>query len=170
MGKYVVEPAMLTAAQQDYVEVIYRLELERGDEPVRISDIAERLGTRLPTVTRTVQKLTAAKVVRHDSRKEVTLTEKGRQIGREIVHRHDDLVKFFVQVLGLSEAEAERDTCQIEHGLSGKASQRLHEFLVYLRELGEDERLILERFLESVSKGHKDFEHLPRRLTDGWRS
>ena len=123
-----------------------------------------------PTVTRTVQKLTAADVVRHDSRKEVALTEKGRQIGREIVHRHDDLVKFFVQVLGLSEVEAERDTCQIEHGLSGKASQRLHEFLVYLRQLDDDERQVFERFLESVSKGHKDFEHLPRRLTDGWRS
>lgn len=161
---------MLTAAQQDYVEVIYRLEKENGDAGVRISQIADALGTRLPTVTRTVQKLTAMDVVSHDARREVRLTDTGRQIGGEIVHRHEDLVRFFTDVLGLDKAVAERDTCQIEHGLSGRASQRLHEFLEHFLALPESKQRIVTDFLRSASTTNEDFANLPRRRTDGWRS
>lgn len=161
---------MLTAVQQDYIEVIHRLEGVRRQVGVRISEIAEALGTRLPTVTRTVQKLAQLELVSHDSRREVRLTARGRRIGREIVHRHDDLVIFFVKVLGLRAAEAERNACQIEHGLSGKASQRLHDFLEYFQQLSDAERSVVTGFMSGASDEPKDFENLPKRRTDGWRS
>lgn len=161
---------MLTAAQQDYIEVIFRLERRPNSDGVRISAIAESLGTRLPTVTRTVQRLTTLGLVRHDARREVALTARGRRIAREIVHRHEDLVRFFVTIFGLSVTEAERDACQIEHGLSGKASQRLHEFLEHVQQLSESDRHVITGYLRSASGGSKDFENLPDRRTDGWRS
>ncbi|MDX9857706.1 MAG: metal-dependent transcriptional regulator [candidate division Zixibacteria bacterium] len=160
---------MLTAAQQDYIEVIYRLEQDAGDTGVRVTAIADALGTRLPTVSRTVRKLAILKLVTHDARREVALTAGGRRIAREIVHRHEDLVRFFVLVLGLSENEAERDACQIEHGLSGKASQRLHEFLEHVQQLTADKRRVVTGYLRTASPKARDFENLPDRRIDGWR-
>ena len=48
----------LTAIQEDYLETIYRLSRDRV--AVRTTDVAERLGCRLPTVTRTVRKIVQA--------------------------------------------------------------------------------------------------------------
>lgn len=159
----------LTPAQQDYLEAIYRIELEGQSSGVRITDIAEHLGTRLPIVTRTVQKLTALGFVAHDARKAVQLTGRGRQVAGEILHRHKDLVAFLTKILGLPTAEAEHDVCQIEHGLSGKAAQRLHEFLLYLNSLDESEREIVARFRDEATSGKRDFRHLPSGRTVGWR-
>jgi DtxR family Mn-dependent transcriptional regulator len=159
----------LTAAQQDYLEAIYRLELVDGDSGVRISDIAAHLGTRLPTVTRTVQKLTALGFVAHDARKAVRLTEHGRKVAGEILHRHKDLVVFFTRILGLEKSEAENDVCQIEHGFSGKAAQRLHEFLLYHMALDESERELFDRFRAEATSGKRDFRNLPSGRTVGWR-
>lgn len=159
----------LTPAQQDYLEAIHRLELAESEDGVRISGIAAHLGTRLPTVTRTVQKLAGLGYVTHDARKAVHLTEHGRKVAGEILHRHRDLVVFLTRILGLTAAEAEHDVCQIEHGLSGKAAQRLHEFLLYLNSLDDAEREIIARFHDEATSGKNDFRHLPSGRTVGWR-
>jgi len=161
---------VLTPTQQDYLEIIHRLESDPTITQVRITDIAEQLGTRLPTVTRTVQKLTELGYLVHAARREVRLSGRGRRMAEEILHRHEDLVHFFTKVLGLEPALADRDACQIEHGLSGTTAQRLHEFLEYLGSLSEEELGVLERFRDAASSGQKDFKHLPSKKTEGWRS
>jgi len=161
---------MPTPAQDDYIEIICRLEIARRRGGVRITDIAARLGTRLPTVTRTVQKLTEAGLLTHAIRQEVHLTKEGRRIGMEIIHRHDDLVAFFTRFLGLSAKEAETDACKIEHGLSGKAAQRLHVFMEYFENLPAQEQKQLIRFRRRVSQARKQFSNIPETKTNGWRS
>jgi DtxR family Mn-dependent transcriptional regulator len=158
---------MLTAAQQDYIEVIYRL--EQSSTRVRVTDIAAELGTRLPTVTRTIQRLTVLGLVRHVTRGEVHLTAAGRRIATEVVHRHDDLVQFFVNYLGLPRKLAETDACQIEHGLSATTTQRFHEFLEYVAQIPDDQKQALRGFLRRASGGRKDFRNLPENKTTGWR-
>lgn len=161
--------AVLTPAQEDYVEVIFRLE-QSGHDPVRVTDIADELGTRLPTVSRTVQKLAELGLVLHDRRRSVRLSARGKRMAQDLVHRHNDLVAFFRIVLGLDHREAEQNACRLEHGLSGRAAQRLHEFLEYVKELPNADRVVLQRFLSDVSSGKKDFTHLPAGRTNGWRS
>ena len=161
---------MLTPAQEDYIEIIYRLELSRGRGKVRITDIATELGTRLPTVTRTVQRLTELNLVNHVRRRTVSLSEKGQKIAQDILHRHNDLVRFFTEVLGLTGSEAEVDACQIEHGISGKTAQRLHEFLEYVGDLGDPVGESIRKFKQSASHGRKDFAYLPSGRAAGWRT
>jgi len=161
---------MLTAAQQDYIEIIYRLEQKMGQGNVRISDIAAELGTRLPTVTRTVKRLTELEYLTHASRRAVSLTPRGQTIAVEILHRHTDLVRFFVDILGLNEEQAETDAGQVEHGVSGGTAQRLHEFLRFVDKLEPAERALLDRFRATNSDGEEDFKHLPANKTDGWRT
>lgn len=161
---------MLSAAQQDYIEIIYSLEQKHGTGQVRIADIAEALGTRYPTVTRTVNRLTEAGLTVHPSRGKVFLSRRGRRIAREITHRHADLVLFFTKVLGLSKKIAETDTCQIEHGVSSATAQRLHEFLIYFNSLTTKDRGIFRKFTRRAHKDSDQFNYLPRGRTEGWRT
>lgn len=158
---------MLTASQQDYVEVIFRLEQE--GVRVRVTDIAAELGTRLPTVTRAIQRLTHLGLVSHVERGDVALTTAGRRIANEVAHRHDDLVRFFVDYLGVSRRIAEDDVCQIEHGLSATTAQRFHEFLEYVDGLPAETRRQIAGFVRRASGGRKDFRNLPEHKVTGWR-
>ncbi len=158
---------MLTASQQDYIEVIFRL--EQSGLQVRVTDIAAELGTRLPTVTRAIQRLTDLGLVSHATRREVALTAAGRRIANEVAHRHDDLVRFFVTYLGVSRKVAEADVCQIEHGLSASSTQRFHEFLEYIDTLPDDTRKQIGAFVRRASGGRKDFRNLPEHKVTGWR-
>jgi DtxR family Mn-dependent transcriptional regulator len=157
----------LTAIQEDYLEVIHDLVSETPG--VRTTDIAERLGCRLPTVTRTVQKMADLGLVKHKSRGLIHLTEQGRSTARDIAHRHSDTVAFLVKVLGLTEQQAQRDACMIEHGLSPLAAQRLHEFLEYFNELDKPRRAIITGFARNASATPEDFRYLPDGKTAGWR-
>ncbi|MBD3257836.1 MarR family transcriptional regulator [candidate division GN15 bacterium] len=160
----------LTAAQQDYLEAIYRLEQEQDSGSIRVSDIAERLGTRLPTVSRTVRKLTDAGLLEHPVRGTVSLTPDGRSTAAQFVHRHDDVVEFFRDVLGLTKDEAEENACQIEHGLTNAAAQRLHEFLDFVDSLPEAHRSQLARFARQESTGVSEFDQIESDKTSGWRA
>lgn len=160
----------LTAAQQDYIEIIYRLSEPKSTKSVRVTDIAAELGTRLPTVTRTVDKLTEMGLLEHIHRQEASLSAEGRKVALDIVHRHDDLVFLFSDILGLPEDQVELDVCQIEHGISARTAQRLHEFIEYVNQMLPNQREIFAHFRRRASFGESDFRNLPERKVSGWRS
>ncbi len=132
----------LTPAQQDYVEACYLLEQRAAEESaegerraeehggVRVTDIAHELGTRLPTVTRSMARLKRLGLIRQEARGPVQLTPHGRALAEQLAHRHRDVMRLLTQVLGVDAARAEDEACLLEHGLSGQSAQRLHEFLV----------------------------------------
>lgn len=139
MGNYPV----LTAAQQDYLEAILRLELtqralqavdaqkaEPAAAGVRVTDIAAALGCRLPTVVRSLARLREAGLVEQAERGLVHLTLESRRLASQLLHRHEDTVALLAEVLGVPPAQAEAEACLIEHGLSAQTAQRLHEFLI----------------------------------------
>ncbi|GAB4327132.1 MAG: hypothetical protein Kow0074_22260 [Candidatus Zixiibacteriota bacterium] len=158
---------ILTAIQEDYLEVIYHL--GQDSDGVRTSDVADRLGCRMPTVSRTVQKMVDMGLVHHKSRGLIRLTKLGESTAENIAHRHRDTVKFLRQILGMTEAQAEADACQIEHGLSPLAAQRLHEFLEYVAMLSDDKRRIISEFARHASESAVDFPHLKHNKSAGWR-
>ncbi len=153
----------LSTAQEDYLETI--LQLERETDQVRISEIAQRLGIRLPSVTRAVQALNKLGYVDHEVRRSVRLTEKGRLLAAALSHRHADLYGLLTAVLGVSPEVAEADTCQMEHGISPETAQRLHEFLEHLDVLDATTRQSLQA--KPVTDA---FEFLPDGRGAGWRA
>lgn len=155
----------LTPSKQDYLEVIWLLG-ERGREPVSVSRIAERLGVKLPSVTRTVQSLRKAGYLSHEPRGLIELTESGRRLAEMLHHVHRDLMQFLTEVLGVPEELAETDAAQIEHCLSSVTAQRLHQWLVMLEKLDPDDRPVLQagRTKDDLFKG------LPENPSAGWRA
>lgn len=157
----------ITPIQEDYLEAIYRLSLDSAG--VRTTDLAERLACKLPTVTRTVRRMAEAGFVAHESRGLIRLTETGLRAAENLAHRHADTVTFLVDILGMTAKEAEIDACQVEHGLSPLAAQRLHEFLEYINKLTAKEREVITQFARHASISTPDFEYLPAGKTAGWR-
>lgn len=159
---------MLTSTQEDYIEIVFRRQ-EKSADGVRVTDLADALRCRLPTVTRTVQALADAGYFDHKSRGLVRLTRKGHAIARDIAHRHDDVVDFLHLILGLTTEDAEADACQIEHGLSPLASERLHAFLNYVEQIPARVRRTMSEAVKKGVRKKSTFPHLEDIKAPGWR-
>lgn len=154
---------ILSTAQEDYIETISNLTGEM--EKVRITDIADRLGIRMPAVTRAIQGLEKIGMVDRDDVRGIHLTVIARKLAGPLVHRHSDLVFFLTEVLGVDESTAESDTCQMEHGISPETAQSLHEFLREYSSLDEKTRQQLRS-----SSAKSKFRFLPDGKGSGWRA
>jgi len=117
----------LTAAQQDYLEALSRLGADA--DGVRVTDLAAHLGTRLPTVTRTLKRLRELGLVRQEARGLAYVTPLGQRLAEQLAARHQLVERLLTDVLKLPAEQAARDACVIEHGLSGAAAARLSAFL-----------------------------------------
>ena len=158
-------PPTPSAAQEDYLETIFQLELENGPDEILVSEIASKLGVARPPATRAVQALQRMGFVEHEARREVRLTELGRRTAKALAHRHADLRFLLTDVLGVPPEQAEADTCQMEHGISPLTAQRLHEFLEHFSELDEETKKRL-----SAARSDAEFRFLPESKGAGWRA
>lgn len=101
---------------EDYVELIYRLEGE-APEGVRTVDLVAALAVAQPTVTKTLERLQRDGLVEVEPRRRVLLTERGRELARASLERHETIVSF-LRAIGVPEAQAELDAEGIEHHVS----------------------------------------------------
>ncbi|MCM8813290.1 MAG: metal-dependent transcriptional regulator [Candidatus Omnitrophica bacterium] len=117
----------ISAAQEDYLETIAFLQRERG--AARVSAIGRFLRVKNPTVSATLRVLDRRGLVAHRPYGAVELTPAGVAIAAAVQQRHDLLVGFFRDVLGVPAAVAEADACTIEHGLSVETFSRMQRFV-----------------------------------------
>ncbi|MFS8581704.1 MAG: transcriptional regulator MntR [Limnochordales bacterium] len=104
-----------TPSIEDYLERIYELVEEKGY--ARVSDIASSLDVQPSSVTRMVQRLDDQEYLIYERYRGLTLTPKGKELGRRIKERHE-LLEDFLRLLGVNEADVQRDVEGIEHHVS----------------------------------------------------
>ena len=112
----------LSKSLEDYLEAILLLELD-GKTP-RSIDIAKHLGVSKPAVTNALKRLARRGLVSKSSYTDVTFTNEGRNLAKNIYHRHTTIKKFLVSI-GVDKETAERDCCKIEHVISEKTLHAL---------------------------------------------
>jgi len=112
----------MTQSLEDYVEMIFRLQRERGR--VKVSDMAMALDVTKPSVVRAIRELSKLGLVGHEPYHGVELTEKGRRVAKVVLNRHVLLRKFLLS-LGVGEKMADRDACLMEHILSAETLDRI---------------------------------------------
>src|SRR5262245_40754610 len=100
---------------EDYLERIQELIEEKGY--ARVVDIASSLKVKQASVTNMVQKLGEAGYLKYEKYRGLVLTDKGREVAREIQSRHATLSRFF-SLFGLDAETQRRDIEGIEHHLS----------------------------------------------------
>jgi DtxR family Mn-dependent transcriptional regulator len=110
----------LTPSLEDYLEAIFDL-----GPPARVSSIAKQLDVAKASVSQAVQRLIEKGLVESARYGRVDLTDKGYRLARKVRARHDMLLAFLKEVLGVTGAVAERDACILEHGLSDETAERL---------------------------------------------
>jgi len=127
----------VSAALEDYLERIYMLQQKRGE--VRVKDLAEYLGVKAPSVTEALTHLKERGFVSQEKYQGVHLTAEGLSIAKGVYERHCMLKKFFHEVLGVEEGQAEKDACKTEHLLNPATVQKLQKFVKMIEELKQSD-------------------------------
>lgn len=112
---------------EDYLETI--LVLHKRNDIVRSIDVAAELGFSKPSVSRAMGILKKEGYITMDEKGHILLTEKGQKVAGNIYERHNNIAKFFMEILGVSEENALKDACRIEHDLSNETYGKIREIV-----------------------------------------
>lgn len=121
----------LSTSLEDYLEAIYLNSRTTGE--TRSKEIMGRLGVTGPSVTEALQLLAEKGLINHTPYEAITLTAQGTIIARDVLHRHEALRDFFVEVLGVDHQTADEGACRMEHAVSSSIIERMVNYTHYLR-------------------------------------
>lgn len=121
----------LSPSLEDYLEAAYALSLRDGS--ARACDISRLLKVSKPSVNSAVKTLAARGLLSQERYGAIRLSPEGLRAGAEITGRHATLKDFFIEVLDLPAAQAERDACKAEHALSPEALRRVGALTLFLK-------------------------------------
>lgn len=124
---FVVEKIAISPALEDYLRVI--LELQVAAEPIRVTDLAQRLRVAKSSVNQAVARLVDMDLLMHERYGPLELTEGGLAKAKEIRARHQNLRQFFSDILAVESRIAEQDACNIEHYISPITMEKLVDYL-----------------------------------------
>ena len=141
----------ITSKMEDYLEAIVTLEEEK--KAVRVKDIASKMGVSMPTVTSMLKNLSKAELVEYEKYEYIELTDKGREIGKEIQRRHRALKKFLHEILGIEDAVAEQEACKMEHAVSTSTLDRFVDFMNFIKSCPRAGTEWLKYFHEYIKRG-----------------
>jgi DtxR family Mn-dependent transcriptional regulator len=119
-----------SASMEDYLEAI--AQLGQRNRAVRVKQLSERLGVKMPSVTSALKKLSQRALVEHERYGHIKLTDAGRKLARDVIDRHEALTRFLGQALGIDGKTAEEDACKIEHVISSLSMERLTKFVEFI--------------------------------------
>ncbi len=120
----------LTKALEMYIKVAHELQDELGSATV--SDMADRLSVKAPSVTAALQKLDSMGMVKYRKYQNVKLTKKGIAVAKKLNQRNKTILDFLVMV-GVDEEIAENDACEIEHVVNPKTIEKMAQYLKSVR-------------------------------------
>ncbi|MBI2955149.1 MAG: metal-dependent transcriptional regulator [Chloroflexi bacterium] len=118
---------MTTPTIEEYIEAIYIMQSE--DSVVISARLAERMAVSAPTMTDTLKRMTKQGYVVVDRRKEINLTEKGKEVAESLVRRHRLSERWLTDVLGLDWSKAHQEACKLEHAISPEVEEKLSKAL-----------------------------------------
>jgi len=125
------ERKKLSASLEDYLEAIYLITRKNGE--ARSREIMKKLGVSGPSVTEALQVLSEKKLLYYQPYGAITFTSDGEKIAQDILHRHETLRNFFVEVLGIDSKTADKGACRMEHVASENIIERMIKYTEYLK-------------------------------------
>lgn len=108
----------LSVSLEDYIEEIYSQILKYGQ--AKVTDISKALDVRKASVTGALNVLAEKKLINYAPYSPITLTKEGEEIAKNVLKKHENISKFFTEILGLDEKEARETACKMEHIVSEK--------------------------------------------------
>lgn len=125
-GYTLLEHGLLTAAMEDYLEMICRMGQE-SQEVVRVSALAAALHVQPSSASKMAGNLRAQGLVHFPRYGCISLTETGRLMGEYLLRRHELVHRLLCEING---SGGELEECEkIEHFLSPRTVGNLEGFL-----------------------------------------
>ena len=140
----------ISLKQQTYLETIYDLSLKEGHTHIKL--IAEKLSKSMPSVTEAMRKLAEKNLINYDPRKNISLTDTGRQMAKELDERHNILADFYCQILGCPFPKAQKIACKVEHIVDTAFCSRMAGFASFIRAKEEEGGELIQEFKEYYTK------------------
>ena len=117
--------AGMTAAMEDYLEMICRL--QQTQKVVRIHQLAEHLHVKASSASKMVQNLKKEGYLEFEKYGYLTITEKGRQMGQYLLRRHQ-ILHAFLCYINHSESELTQVE-KIEHFIEPETVYHLESWM-----------------------------------------
>lgn len=117
-----------------YLKAIFELGEPGSEAPekdwhaARPREIADRLSVRQSSVTSALKWLAEHGLIHYQPFGEISLTDEGRQLASDLVHRKQILGEFFSRVLTMAPEEAEETACMLEHTVSPETLEQFTRF------------------------------------------
>jgi len=105
------------------------LELKDSRGYARVTDVAKHLNITTGSASTNLKSLKSKGLVTEDENKFLVLTEQGEALAKLVLRRKKILKHFLIDVLEVSEEQAEIDACKTEHLISLETTRKLEKFV-----------------------------------------
>ncbi|MDR3349089.1 MAG: metal-dependent transcriptional regulator [Acidaminococcales bacterium] len=119
----------LSPAMEDYLKTIYGIGEFASRNPIRISDIAARMGKSKASACYATKTLQGKGLLTKSKYATVHLTDAGARQAEFILKRNSVVSRFLKEVLKVADRTAETDACGIEHVISFECYQSISHYL-----------------------------------------
>lgn len=109
-----------------YLETIYKLKTEKGE--IRSIDVAQEMNFSKPSVSRAMGLLKKSGHITINDSGHINFTEAGLAHAKQIFTRHNILMEFLINCLGVAEEVAKEEACRIEHVISDDTVTKIKDF------------------------------------------
>ena len=115
----------MSMSHEDYLEAMVMLGATT-ETSVRSVDVAAKLGVSKASVNKAMSVLKEKGLAEQPYYGDITLTDEGYAYGASVLERHEML---FTKAIGLSEEDADREACLMEHAISDASFEKWFEFV-----------------------------------------
>ncbi|MBR0198487.1 MAG: metal-dependent transcriptional regulator [Kiritimatiellae bacterium] len=116
----------MTQSLEDYLEAIYVIVKDGRNACVR--DVARHLNVKMPSVVKAIHELKKMELVTQEPYGPILLTLKGKKLAGSVLNRHN-LLRTFLEKLGVSKKNADKDACMMEHILSAETLDKIRDYI-----------------------------------------
>ncbi len=121
----------ITDSLEDYLEAIYNISHQRNF--AQANQIAEYLRVGKSSVSSALRRLSRRGLVNYKPYEAITLTEKGKILAHQVARRHENIKRFLVDTLGVSDENADANACRMEHVMDRDLLWRMRLFTIFLK-------------------------------------
>lgn len=133
----------LTPSEEDYVEMIYRINLKYNN--VKVKDVAKELNIKPASVTKMVKKLNDKNILEYKKYDYIKLTDIGYKLGKNLLERHNTIYRF-LQILGVKQ-NIHEETEKIEHTINYDTLEKIDALIEFFSQ-NKDVYFLLNKFQE----------------------
>lgn len=117
----------ITAAMEDYLKAIYRL--QQGDDRVTTLELAGELRLSGPSATNMIKRLAELGLVEHNRYYGVRLSDAGARVALEVIRHHRLLELYLAEAMGFDWDKVHEEAERLEHHVSSEFESRMDELL-----------------------------------------